>query len=91
MVEIGHRVALRRSNKGGKTSAQQVSVLLSTMERIADLEEGLFKEEEMFEEVLLAKGVSMVMEPEYEHIVRMEALADNSKRAAEEGIPLELP
>ena len=72
---------------GGHVSIRLVSLALDAVQEIVDLETAVGEEDESRTDALLARGPAMVMEPENERGLRLEAPQAALARVADEGMP----
>lgn len=89
-VKKNDQGAICRGDTGDNNSAIHVTISLPAVKWIADHEEGVSEEDDSFEEVLLASGPTMMMEPELDHMLNVEASTGTLEQVGQEGIPLEL-
>ena len=76
---------------GGHVSLRHMCLTLDAVQQIADLEAAASEENRSCTETLLARGPAMVMEPEHERVLRLEALQAVLARVTDEGMrPAEL-
>lgn len=64
VMEAGEQGAVQRVDSSGDYSTQNVSIFISTVQRIADRKKGIFEKVHSFKEGLLARDPAMVKEPD---------------------------
>lgn len=78
-METSNQVVVFKVETTGYVSARQVSVSISAEQRVVDCKEAI-----------LARGKTIKMESEHDHMLPVEALTTPLEQTAQKGMPLEL-
>lgn len=69
-------------------NTRRVFLALDAVQKIADLEAAASEEDKSHTKALLARESAMIMKPEHERVLRLEAPQAALARAADQGMPL---